>query len=110
MTNRSKHVLTAAIAVFAVAAAPYAYAQQTSEARIQELVRQAQERIAASSQAGSTVGAAAQSGVATGPVMRLGLEDAVKMALDRNLDIAVQRLNPQISDISVASAETVYRP
>jgi outer membrane protein len=111
MTNRSKHVLlTAAFAAMAVAAAPHAYAQQASEARIQELVRQAQQRIASASQAGTTVADPAQSGLATGPVMRLGLEDAVKMALDRNLDIAVQRLNPQISDIAVASAETVYRP
>ena len=31
---------------------------------------------------------------------RLTLDDAVKFALDRNLDIAVQRLNPEINDIA----------
>ena len=37
------------------------------------------------------------------PVVRLTLDDAVKFALERNLDIAVQRLNPQINDIAIAS-------
>ena len=37
---------------------------------------------------------------ASGPKMALTLDDAVKLALDRNLDIAVQRLNPQISDLA----------
>jgi outer membrane protein TolC len=34
----------------------------------------------------------------------------VKFALDRNLDIAVQRLNPQINDIAVLSVKSVYNP
>ena len=38
---------------------------------------------------------------ATGPtVVALTLDDAVKLALERNLDIAVQRLNPEISDLA----------
>ena len=39
----------------------------------------------------------------TRPVVHLSLDDAVKAALDRNLDIAVQRLNPEITDIAYAS-------
>jgi outer membrane protein TolC len=46
----------------------------------------------------------------TRPVVRLGLDDAVRFALERNLDIQVQRLNPQINDISVASIQSVYNP
>ena len=34
----------------------------------------------------------------------------MKFALDRNLDIAVQRLNPQINDIAVLSVKSVYHP
>ena len=34
----------------------------------------------------------------------------MKFALDRNLDIAVQRLNPQINDIAVLSVKSVYNP
>jgi hypothetical protein len=40
----------------------------------------------------------------------LTLDDAVKAALDHNLDIAVQRLNPEIQDISYASLKSVYLP
>jgi hypothetical protein len=38
------------------------------------------------------------------------LDDAVKAALDHNLNIAVQRLNPEINDISISSLQSVYRP
>src|SRR5262249_32257394 len=44
------------------------------------------------------------------PTVRVSLDDVIKMTLDRNLNIAVQRLNPQINDIAVASAYTVYHP
>ena len=39
-------------------------------------------------------------------VVPLTLDDAVKAALDHNLDIAVQRLNPEINDISVREPES----
>ena len=42
--------------------------------------------------------------------MRLTLDEAVKFALERNLDIAVQRLNPEINDIAIASISSVYHP
>ena len=38
------------------------------------------------------------------------LDDAIKLALDRNLDISVQRLNPQTFDYSLASLQAIYRP
>ena len=108
---RSRYVMTAMLAMFALAMAPRAFAQQTSEARIEDLVQRASARFAAETQAGSTPATPqVQSGMATGPKMDLTLDDAVKAALDRNLDIAVQRLNPQVNDIAVASAVTVYRP
>ena len=34
----------------------------------------------------------------------------VKLALDRNLDIRVQRLNPQLQDIALMSAKAFYAP
>jgi outer membrane protein TolC len=42
--------------------------------------------------------------------VELTLDDAVKRALDRNLDIAVERLNPQAFDFSIASLNANYRP
>jgi outer membrane protein TolC len=43
-------------------------------------------------------------------VVRLTLDEAVAFALERNLDIAVQRLNPEINDIAIASISSVYHP
>jgi outer membrane protein TolC len=101
-------------AVASIVGAP-ASAQQTSEARIQEVIRLAAERAAA---AGQTVGQATGPAPAvtgaqaadTRPVVRLSLDDAVRFGLERNLDIAVQRLNPQINDIAISSIRSVYHP
>jgi outer membrane protein len=86
--------------------------QKTSEARIRDLVQQAAV-IVASGQVGAPT-TAQQGGQTTppaeGPKVPLTLDDAVKLALDRNLDIAVQRLNPQISDLAYASARSIYYP
>jgi outer membrane protein len=40
----------------------------------------------------------------------LTLDDAVTLALERNLDIAVQRRNPELQDIQVLAARSVYSP
>jgi outer membrane protein TolC len=110
-------VLTCAATAAALAVmAPGASAQQMSEARIRELIKQAAEQAAAGQQATSPAGQTAATGASQGapgstpPVVSLTLDDAVKLALDRNLDIAVQRLNPEINDIAVAAVRTVYHP
>ncbi|HEX4345966.1 MAG TPA: TolC family protein [Vicinamibacterales bacterium] len=106
--NVTKQLMTAALAAVSLAVAVPARAQQTSEDRIQELVRQAAARFATRTPAASAQ--APQAPAAPGQVLNVTLDDAVKMALDRNLDIAVQRLNPQINDVAVASALTVFKP
>ena len=40
----------------------------------------------------------------------LTLDDAVERALDRNLDIAVQRINPLVQDLGIASANAAFLP
>ena len=79
---------------------------QVSEARIQELIKQAAENVAREMPQVPQTQAPGQAK----PTVRLTLEDAVKFALDRNLDIAVQRLNPEINDIAIASIRSVYHP
>ena len=46
----------------------------------------------------------------SGPQTELTLEDAIARALERNLDIAVERLNPQVIDLNLAQALSAYRP
>jgi outer membrane protein TolC len=48
--------------------------------------------------------------VATGVVRQLTLDDAVRLALEQNLDIQVDRLNPQISDLDIAQARSAWTP
>ncbi len=45
-----------------------------------------------------------------GPRVSLTLEDAVKRALENNLDIAVQRIAQQTYDVNIASIRSVYSP
>jgi outer membrane protein TolC len=88
-----------------------ALAQQPSEAHIQELIRYAAARVASGQTLpGTTTNLQTISPPDTRPAVRLSLDDAVKLALDRNLDIAVQRLNPQINDIAIVSLQSVYKP
>jgi outer membrane protein TolC len=50
--------------------------------------------------------APAQAGV----VRRLSVDDAVGLALEQNLSLQVQRLNPQIQDLAVAQVRTAWTP
>lgn len=40
----------------------------------------------------------------------LTLDEAIQRALDRNLDIAVERINPQVYDLTLAERQAFYRP
>src|SRR4029450_10887957 len=80
---------------------------QVSDARIRELIKEAAERVSTQREQAVQAPAPGQQGQ---PVVRLTLDDAVKFALDRNLDIAVQRLTPEISDIAIAAIRTQYHP
>lgn len=47
---------------------------------------------------------------AQGPVRRLSIDDAVATALEQNLDLQVQRINPQLQDLSIAQFKAAYTP
>ena len=86
-----------------VLASPLARAQASDE-RIRELMKQA-------SQLATQVTTPPVARVpGEGPTLALTLDDAVKLALERNLDIVVQRLTPQLQDIAMASALAFYNP
>jgi len=102
----------ATAAALALSNAPVAAQQRASDAHVQELIREAA-KLAARGQT-STPTTAQQGGQTTAPAavakVSLTIEDAVKLALDRNLDIAVQRLNPEINDLSIATARAAFFP
>lgn len=75
-----------------------AAAQPSPEGRADGLIAQARERLAAVQTPGS------------GPRIDLTLDEAVARALERNLDLAVQRLNPQVFDLNLAQQLAAYRP
>src|SRR5512138_381296 len=114
MLKKSTWVLSCAATAAALAfwSAPAAAQQRTSESRIQQLIHEASE-LAARGQT-STPTTAQQGGQTAAPTnttkVPLTLDEAVRLALERNLDIAVQRLNPEISDLGVATARAAYFP
>ena len=105
--TRTKATITCA-ATFVAAltiAHPLSAQQKISESRIQELIRLAAEQAGVQQ---PTSPASAQT--PAGAVVPITLDESVRLALDRNLDIAVQRLNPELQDITIASAGAAYHP
>jgi outer membrane protein len=106
MTRRG--IITALLGIVVITGGSTPLVAQTTDAHIQELIRAAAERIGAG-QAATAEPWQVPPG-APGAVVHMSLDDAVKLALDRNLDIAVQRLNPQTFDFSIASLQAAYKP
>ena len=105
----TRYALFSTILCAGLATSVPAQAQQTTDAHVQDLIRAAAERVGA--QTGAPSGAPASGGGTDArPTVALTLDDAVKLALERNLDIAVQRLNPATFDYAVANLRAAYRP
>ena len=58
----------------------------------------------------AAVASPASAQTAESATLRLTADDAVRMALDHNIDLAADRLDPQISDTRVAAAAGIYKP
>jgi outer membrane protein len=52
----------------------------------------------------------AQAPAPAGPVRQLSIEEAVRLALDNNLSLRVERINPQLQDLSIEQARTAWTP
>ncbi|MCA1584019.1 MAG: TolC family protein [Acidobacteria bacterium] len=46
----------------------------------------------------------------SGPVRRLSIDEAVALALEQNLDLQVERFNPQIQDFAISAARSGWTP
>ncbi|MFO7695414.1 MAG: TolC family protein [Vicinamibacterales bacterium] len=47
---------------------------------------------------------------AAGPIRQLSMEDAISLALQNNLSLRVERINPELQDLAIAQAKTVWTP
>ena len=90
----SRAVVAAALALTATTAG----AQPSPAGHVDDLIAQARSRLAAVQTPGA------------GPRIDLTLDEAVARALERNLDLAVQQLNPQVFDLTLAQQLAAYRP
>ncbi|MFA5911116.1 MAG: TolC family protein [Vicinamibacterales bacterium] len=102
---------TSTFVAAALCAATLASAQTTPAADaarhnavVQQAVRTYEQGLAAMG------AAAAQPGTTSGSLRELRLEEAVSIALEKNLDIQVARLEPQSVDFLVAGFRNTYRP
>jgi len=90
-------------------------AQTTSEtARVDQIAREAAQKFADARSAGKTeTDEQTRPTVAPPPPgvrVELTLDNAVERALDRNLDLAVERLTPQTYDFSLAALDATFHP
>jgi outer membrane protein TolC len=85
-----------------------AFAQSAEQQRLDDIAREAARQFA---EARSPLEQTRPTNPAQpGVRVELTLDEAVKRALERNLDIAVERLNPQTFDWTLASLARTYQP
>ncbi len=104
--------VVAAAAIVAVTWTSTASAQATrgaDTARLDAIAREAAQRFADAQTSAPSAATPARAPSET-PTIALTLDEAVSRGLEHNLDIAVERLNPQTYDLSIAGLRSVYRP
>ena len=100
----------AAAMLFASLAPAGAGAQDTPErARLDEIARTAAQQFAAARAAADQTRPTAPP-LPAGRVVELTLDEVTARAMEQNLELAVERLNPQTFDFSIAAIEANYRP
>jgi outer membrane protein len=92
-----------AVMLCAAVAAPVA-AQDPTPEKVKALIA------AAMQQSGQSPSTPAATLAQEGPRVPLTADEAVGRALERNLDIQVQRLAPQLQDLEIAATAAFYRP
>ena len=99
-------VAAASIVVFASGAAS-AQTPASDAARTEDLIKQAVERYTSGLESARLLNAQNPTAASSVP---LTLEDAVRRAVDNNLEMAVERLNPQTFDFTLSSLRANYNP
>jgi outer membrane protein TolC len=104
----SIRMFSCAAAVLCAAVPSFAQNSKADEARFADLARDAARQFEAARADAQTRPTAPAT--ATGPAFELTLDEATARALERNLDLAVERLNPLIQDANLERLHAAYRP
>jgi outer membrane protein len=109
-SKQFQYVSRAALLLVAITlAAPPAGAQNDSE-RLEDIARRAAEEFAAARTAILEQSRPSVAPPPAGGVVPMTLDEATERALERNLELSVQRLNPQLNDLNIARIRAAYRP
>ena len=87
-----------------------AFAQEALDRRLDDIAAQAARQFAEARLASADQTKPTEPLPPPGTEVALTLDEAVARSLERNLDIAVERLNPRTFDFSVSALESSYRP
>ncbi len=108
---RKSNYITAALALCLSSSAVLAQSGQSQDNSTQLAIRQAMETYQRGLDAlSSPAPSGEQPTAATSGLRELTLESAVAMALEKNLDIAVARLEPESVDYQIAGVRNSYKP
>jgi outer membrane protein TolC len=117
VTKLFKWSAAAVLAIGITAVAVPSYAQVTSqggpsEKRVADLIAHARHAYDAGIKETATNAAGLQvaTQAAPRPVIRLTPDEAVMRALENNIELAVERLNPLLQDLSLAQVRGAYQP
>jgi outer membrane protein len=105
-----KQLLIAVSLSVSVTGASFAQAKVDDKERTDRLVTQALERYRQGLQAANQADSQAAGAANPSTAVPLTLEEAVQRAADNNLDIAVEKLNPQTFDLTLAGIYAAYHP
>jgi outer membrane protein TolC len=103
--------LTLAVPSSASAQAQSGSPAAREQARVDELVKYAREKFAEGQvQPAQGQQKTLEERAEARPVVRLTVAQAVQMAIDNNIELSIERLNPQLQDLSLAQTRGAYRP
>jgi outer membrane protein len=106
----SVRFLACALLVFLAARPAGAQQSASDRARLDDLAREAAREFAAARSVAPDQTRPTTPPPPPGETINLTLDEATARALERNLDIAVERLNPQTFDLNIARIRAAYRP
>lgn len=110
MQIQARYVVAVAALLVSAAGAAAQPAEQTQDALVREALARYQQGLEAIKTGVPVPESTASTSQPQRPVREIRLADVVQLALEKNLDISVERLNPQAVDLQIAGLRNTYLP